>query len=79
MKQCDRGLSPFAPPFAIGSSSLSSFAASESDPEDSFWRDFTFDFSFLTSDEQKNGIDDVDSLPKLSRRADSNTVPKGEN
>uniref|UniRef100_A0A1J3HDB2 Uncharacterized protein n=2 Tax=Noccaea caerulescens TaxID=107243 RepID=A0A1J3HDB2_NOCCA len=81
MKQCDPGLSPFAPPFAIGSSSLSSFAASESDPEDSFWRDFTFDFSFLTSDEQKNGIDDesdVDSLSKLSRRADSNTVPKAE-
>ncbi|CAA7033204.1 unnamed protein product [Microthlaspi erraticum] len=81
MKQCDRGLSPLAPPFAIASSSLSSFAASESDPEDSFWRDFTFDFSFLTSDEQKNGTDDgddVDSLPKLSRRPDSNTVPQAE-
>lgn len=67
MKQCDRSLSPFAPPFAIGSSSSLSFAASESDPEDSFWGDFTFDFSFLTSDDHKSGLDDDDST----------TVPKG--
>ncbi|VVB11831.1 unnamed protein product [Arabis nemorensis] len=71
MKQCDRGLSPFAPPFAIGSS----FAASESDPDDSFWGDFTFDFSFLTSDDQKSGVGDDDSLSNLSRLADSTTVP----
>ncbi|ESQ38512.1 hypothetical protein EUTSA_v10028483mg [Eutrema salsugineum] len=78
MKQCDHGLSPFASPFAIGSSSLS-FPASESDPEDSFWRDFAFDFSFLTSDDQKNGLeDDIDSLSNLSRPSDSTTVPKAE-
>ncbi|CAH2070918.1 unnamed protein product [Thlaspi arvense] len=76
MKQCDRGLSPLAPPFAIGSSSLS-FSASESDPEDSFWRDFTFDFSFLTSDDQKTGLDDdADSLSNPRRHADASTVPK---
>ncbi|KAF8093787.1 hypothetical protein N665_0378s0017 [Sinapis alba] len=52
-KQCDH--------LAIASSSLS-LTASESDPEDSFWRDFTFDFSFLTSDDQKSGLgDDIDS------------------
>ncbi|KAL0730799.1 hypothetical protein Bca4012_026893 [Brassica carinata] len=52
MKQCDHHL-------AIASSSLP-FTASESDPEDSFWRDF-FDFSFLTSDDQKSGLDDGSS------------------
>ncbi|CAH8331015.1 unnamed protein product [Eruca vesicaria subsp. sativa] len=43
---------------AIASSSSLSFPASESDPEDSFWRDFSFDFSFLTSDDHKSVHDD---------------------
>ncbi|KAJ4910084.1 hypothetical protein Rs2_04705 [Raphanus sativus] len=61
MKQCDH--------LAIASSSLSFNASSESDPEDSFWRDFSFDFSFLTSDDPKTGGDDIDSnssVPKES-------------
>ncbi|CAN8246608.1 unnamed protein product [Cochlearia groenlandica] len=64
MKQCDRGLSPFP----IGSSSSLSFAASESDPEDSYWRDFAFDFSFLTSDD--------DSLSNISRHANPTAIHK---
>ncbi|KAL1222445.1 hypothetical protein V5N11_003708 [Cardamine amara subsp. amara] len=59
MKQCDRALSPFP----IASSSSLPFVASESDPEDSFWSDFTFDFSFLTSEDHKNSLnnDHVDA------------------
>jgi hypothetical protein len=66
MKQCDRSsLSPFP----ISSSSLSSsFVASESDPEDSLWSDFTFDFSFLTSEDHKISPNDDN---------DATTVPKG--
>lgn len=45
MKQCDH--------LATIASSSPSFPPSESDPDDSFWRDFTFDFSFLTSDDHK--------------------------
>lgn len=67
MKQCDRSsLSPFP----ISSSSLSSsFVASESDPEDSLWSDFTFDFSFLTSEDHKISPNDDN---------DATTVPKGK-
>lgn len=58
MKQCDRSLSPFA-------TSLSSyFVASESDPEDSLWNDFTFDFSFLTSEDQNICPNDATTVPK---------------
>lgn len=60
MKQCNRVLSPFAI-----ASSFVPFVASESDPEDSFWNDFTFDFSFLTSEEQtKNDHDDATTVSK---------------
>ncbi|KAJ0243135.1 hypothetical protein HA466_0203610 [Hirschfeldia incana] len=54
---------------AVASSSSLPLNASESDPEDFFWRDF-FDFSFLTSDDDhKTGLGDG---------IDSNAVPKEE-
>ncbi|XP_010542161.1 PREDICTED: uncharacterized protein LOC104815458 isoform X2 [Tarenaya hassleriana] len=74
-------LSPLARPFTFGSSSSSfvqpgssgvfSVAASESEPEDSIWGDYAFDLSFLTSDDQRSGGLDDDSLSNLSRDADA--------
>lgn len=74
MKQCSHGidglrsrLSPSAKPFAIGSSS-STFSL-KSEHEDSIWGDYTLDLSFLSSDDQRSGldVDDDDSLSNLSR------------
>lgn len=55
------GLSPSAKPFAIGSSSSPAFSL-KSEHEDSIWGDYTLDLSFLSSDDQRSGLDDDDSL-----------------
>ncbi|KAG7552645.1 hypothetical protein ISN45_Aa06g032420 [Arabidopsis thaliana x Arabidopsis arenosa] len=65
MKQCDRSLSSFA------TSLSSSFVASESDPEDSLWNDFTFDFSFLTSEDHKICPNDATTVPKAKESGHS--------
>ncbi|XP_010499850.1 PREDICTED: uncharacterized protein LOC109124696 [Camelina sativa] len=72
MKQCSHGidglrtgLSPSARPFAIGSSS--STISLKSEHEDSIWGDYTLDLSFLSSDDQRSGVGDDDSLSNLSR------------
>ncbi|KAG7557332.1 hypothetical protein ISN44_As11g033080 [Arabidopsis suecica] len=65
MKQCDRSLSSFA------TSLSSSFVASESDPEDSLWNDFTFDFSFLTSEDHKICPNDTTTVPKAKESGHS--------
>ncbi|CAE6131244.1 unnamed protein product [Arabidopsis arenosa] len=65
MKQCDRSLSSFT------TSLSSSFVASESDPEDSLWNDFTFDFSFLTSEDQKICPNDATTVPKAKESGHS--------
>ncbi|KAG7593741.1 hypothetical protein ISN45_Aa01g025250 [Arabidopsis thaliana x Arabidopsis arenosa] len=68
------GLSPSAKPFAIGSSSSPSFSL-KSEHEDSIWGDYTLDLSFLSSDDQRSGLDDDDSLSNLSR--DVETTKEG--
>ncbi|EFH48776.1 hypothetical protein ARALYDRAFT_911351 [Arabidopsis lyrata subsp. lyrata] len=65
MKQCDRSLSPFV------TSLSSSFVASESDSEDSLWNDFTFDFSFLTSEDHKICPNDATTVPKAKESGHS--------
>ncbi|XP_023645156.1 uncharacterized protein LOC17899218 isoform X2 [Capsella rubella] len=74
MKQCTHGidglrsgLSPSAKPFAIGSSS-----SLKSEHEDYIWSDYTLDLSFLSSDDQRSGLDDDDSLSNLSRDVETN-------
>ncbi|CAD5314346.1 unnamed protein product [Arabidopsis thaliana] len=65
------GLSPSAKPFAIGSSSSPAFSL-KSEHEDSIWGDYTLDLSFLSSDDQRSGLDDDDSLSNLSRDVETN-------
>ncbi|KAL1208398.1 hypothetical protein V5N11_026149 [Cardamine amara subsp. amara] len=80
MKQCTHGidglrstgLSPSARPFAIIPSSSSSLSL-KSEIEDSIWRDYTLDLSFLSSDDQRSGLDDDDSLSNLSRDVETTT------
>ncbi|VVB11844.1 unnamed protein product [Arabis nemorensis] len=77
MKQFDHGivgLRTDLSPSAVASSSLT-FTASKSENEDSFWGDYTVDLSFLSSDDQRSGLDDDDSLSNLSRDVDTT---KGE-
>ncbi|CAH2035081.1 unnamed protein product, partial [Thlaspi arvense] len=78
MKQCNNGIDGLRSglsPSTIDSPSFS-LTASKSEHEYSIWCDYNLDLSFLSSDDQRSGLDDDDSLSNLSRDVDAT---KGEN